>query len=88
MARYKSRSNKSSKRNKSRSRKQHGGFWPFDGIGEKIKGLFKKPGDNANPPVATATASATPVAATDNRPPQTGGARKKTKKRHHRRHRK
>ena len=86
MARYKSRSHKSSKRNKSRSRKQHGGgvigdF--FSGIGEKFQGLFKKSsGDTTN------VAAPTPVNATDNHPPQAGGARKKTKKRHHRRHRK
>jgi hypothetical protein len=87
MARYKSRSHKSSKRNKSRSRKQHGGGLIgdfFSGIGEKFQGLFKKSNDTANPPVATASATPAP----DTKPTQSGGARKKTKKRHHRRHRK
>jgi hypothetical protein len=76
MARHRSRSNKKMKR--SRSRKQHGGVWPFDGLGEKIKALLgRKPGD--------------PVAETDKpneQLRQNGGGRKKTKKRNHRRHRK
>jgi len=87
MTRHTSRSNK---KNKSRSRKQHGGFLGdfFSGIGNKFKELFgPKPSDTANTSVATIAPAPAPASVLDAKT-QNGGAKKKTKKHHHHRHRK